>query len=183
METNNPLQHIPSLTKRTNSHFYDWPFHKSWFDLIFKLHFNKCDYCFPFNTNTTITLIIQCKLIQFSIQGRIGFSIRYGSIHLGSGGVFLFQLFFYSSLRSLSDPERAVILAGPTIIVGVVTSTGKLFLITIPSISSTNPCSRRRGSRKCKTHAFVHVQNESGMRGVELFFQQAPPVSVYNASL
>ena len=93
-----------------------------------------------------------------------------------------FKPFFYSSLRSLLDPERAVILAGPTIIVGVVTSTGKLFLITIPSISSTNPCSRRRGSWKCKTHAFVHVQNESGMRGVELFFQQAPPVSVYNAS-
>ena len=84
METNNPLQHIPSLTKRTNSHFYDWPFHKSWFDLIFKLHFNKCDYCFPFNTNTTITLIIQCKLIQFSIQGRIGFfdTIRFNTSRL-----------------------------------------------------------------------------------------------------
>ena len=82
-------------------------------------------------------------MIQFSIQGRIGFLIRYGSIHLGSGGVFLF---LHSNLSSIVLCVACRIRKGPSFLLALLFSEGWRLGFSKPTGQLSLPASSSRQS-------------------------------------
>ena len=82
-------------------------------------------------------------MIQFSIQGRIGFSIQYGSIHLSPGGVFLF---LHSNLSSIVLCVACWIRKGPSFLLALLFSEGWRLGFSKPTGQLSLPASSSRQS-------------------------------------